>query len=262
MALVREGGYTGPLISTTPTPRVSTPAPYGVPQWGSEGIDTAALDDAYSSYYRLSSMPRLADQFQTPQVTNGLHLKSLKTWAQEGEVERLRKEAERTDALNAQAAQYAGGRLQNILGGTARAGGQGYGSTAQSMIPSGRAGLSAYGVSKSGLSNQKGKGVKGLQADYSTALLKMFADMRKQGLGTPGITDGWRSYESQVAVKRSKGDLAATPGKSVHGIGYAADLALNSKQQKWMEQNAWRYGIYRLQSEPWHWQYWPAKKRG
>ena len=125
---------------------------------------------------------------------------------------------------------------------------------------SGGFGADAYGVGKgqkTGLAHQKGSAPYGLQSPFWNALQRANADMKKAGLGTFGITDGWRSYAAQVAVKKKKGSLAATPGRSVHGLGFAADLRLSKKQLRWLEQNGHRYGIARLPSESWHWQYTP-----
>lgn len=38
------------------------------------------------------------------------------------------------------------------------------------------------------------------------------------------LTDGYRSFEEQVEMKKKKGDLAATPGTSAHGYGTAFDM--------------------------------------
>src|SRR5690606_9086846 len=64
---------------------------------------------------------------------------------------------------------------------------------------------------------------------------------------TIGITDSYRTYETQVdLVGRkglySQGGLAATPGTSMHGWGVALDLKLDSSAQAWMRQNAGRFG--------------------
>lgn len=81
---------------------------------------------------------------------------------------------------------------------------------------------------------------------------------------TIGITDSYRTYESQVdLVARkglySQGGLAATPGTSKHGWGVALDLRLDSSAQAWMRSNAGRYGfVENVAREPWHWQYKPT----
>ena len=81
------------------------------------------------------------------------------------------------------------------------------------------------------------------------------AAMKASGLGTFTITDGWRSYAAQVEAKRKKGRLAATPGRSVHGIGMAADLGLTRRQFEWLKENGARFGLQNLPSESWHWQF-------
>lgn len=81
---------------------------------------------------------------------------------------------------------------------------------------------------------------------------------------TIGITDSYRTYESQVdLVARkglySEGGLAATPGTSKHGWGVALDLRLDSSAQAWMRSNAGRHGfVENVAREPWHWQYKPT----
>ena len=78
---------------------------------------------------------------------------------------------------------------------------------------------------------------------------------------TIGITDSYRTYETQVDLVRrkglySQGGLAATPGTSDHGWGLAADLRLDASAQAWMRANAGRYGFAEdTPREPWHWAY-------
>jgi peptidoglycan hydrolase-like protein with peptidoglycan-binding domain len=83
-------------------------------------------------------------------------------------------------------------------------------------------------------------------------------------------TDGYRSYEQQVDVKRRKGAYAATPGKSNHGWGRAIDWASDinvdrSEEHRWMEKNGPKFGWTNPewarnattadgQYEPWHWE--------
>ena len=124
-------------------------------------------------------------------------------------------------------------------------------------------GLSAYGYKgKTGTPDLRGTGTAGLQQPFSDALDTMFADMERQGLGRPSISSGFRSYEGQVAAAKkyaSQPGRAATPGRSVHGLGLAADLGLSTAQYNWMKRNSARYGILNLPSESWHWQYDPAR---
>ena len=47
---------------------------------------------------------------------------------------------------------------------------------------------------------------------------------QKQGGSALCVTDGYRSYAEQVAVKLARPKLAASPGTSQHGLGLAVDL--------------------------------------
>jgi hypothetical protein len=82
------------------------------------------------------------------------------------------------------------------------------------------------------------------------------------------ITDSYRSYPEQVAVKASRGKWAATPGTSEHGLGRALDLCggindFGSPAHQWMKQNAPLYGWFHPDwaepggslPEPWHWEF-------
>jgi D-alanyl-D-alanine carboxypeptidase len=81
------------------------------------------------------------------------------------------------------------------------------------------------------------------------------------------IYEGYRSYEDQVATKRSRGYLAARPGKSVHGWGLAFDLCDGDDRgspKAWLDANAATYGFENpdwakwRKYEPWHWEYMPG----
>lgn len=82
------------------------------------------------------------------------------------------------------------------------------------------------------------------------------------------ITDSYRSYAAQVAVKRKKPGLAAVPGTSEHGWGLAVDLGdgvQNSDEHyDWLIENAPRFGwdhpAWARKGgggpyEPWHWEF-------
>lgn len=81
---------------------------------------------------------------------------------------------------------------------------------------------------------------------------------------TIGITDSYRTYDTQVDLVRrkglySQGGLAAQPGTSMHGWGVAVDLKLDATAQAWMRTNAGRFGfVENVAREPWHWQYVPT----
>ena len=82
------------------------------------------------------------------------------------------------------------------------------------------------------------------------------------------VTDSYRDYASQVAVRAAKPTLAAVPGTSNHGWGVAVDLCdgvqvFGSPQHEWLKQHAMAYGWFHpswaqpggSKPEPWHWEY-------
>jgi hypothetical protein len=82
------------------------------------------------------------------------------------------------------------------------------------------------------------------------------------------VTDSYRSYAEQVAVKAVKGKWAATPGRSEHGMGRAVDLcgginSFGTPAHLWMKQNAPLYGWFHPDwaepsgslPEPWPWEF-------
>lgn len=107
-----------------------------------------------------------------------------------------------------------------------------------------------------------------LREDATDALVKMNEDFKKEFNENISITDSYRSYEEQVAIKEEKPDLAATPGTSNHGWGVALDLGgginnWDTPERDWMVQNAESYGWVSPdwaqkgngKEEPWHWEY-------
>lgn len=89
------------------------------------------------------------------------------------------------------------------------------------------------------------------------------------------VTDGYRDIDAQIRVKKAKGFLAATPGKSNHGLGVAIDFGsgverFGTPEYLWMKQNAPKYGWTHpswaeptgYKPEPWHWEgaFVPASK--
>jgi hypothetical protein len=85
-----------------------------------------------------------------------------------------------------------------------------------------------------------------------------------------GITDGYRSYDEQVACRLAKGSLCANPGTSNHGWGKAVDIGaccgINSGTGPafdWLTANASQYGWHHpawaqaggSKPEPWHWEF-------
>jgi D-alanyl-D-alanine carboxypeptidase len=84
------------------------------------------------------------------------------------------------------------------------------------------------------------------------------------------INDTYRSYDEQVAVKASRGYMAAVPGYSNHGWGVAVDLGggvetFGTEQYEWLRKNAPKFGWDNpgwarsdgRKPEAWHWEYAP-----
>ena len=101
-----------------------------------------------------------------------------------------------------------------------------------------------------------------LWAPAAERLNAMIADAKASGV-TISVTDGYRTYDSQVRLAQQKGlysqgGLAAVPGTSEHGWGLAVDLGLNPTGQSWMRQHAKDYGfVENVPREPWHWEFAP-----
>jgi LAS superfamily LD-carboxypeptidase LdcB len=124
-----------------------------------------------------------------------------------------------------------------------------------------KGGISAYGWNgATGVKGTRGSARYGLQQEFWTALGRANAAMKAAGLGTFGITDGWRSYDSQVSLKKRKPNLAASPGKSIHGLGYAVDISATRRQKEWLNKHGREFGIYApiFGKEDWHFQLLPS----
>ena len=107
-----------------------------------------------------------------------------------------------------------------------------------------------------------------LRCDAAAAMIRLNAAFRARfgyNLRMPG-GKAYRSYAGQVAAKARSGKMAATPGKSNHGWGLAADLnvpSFGSVQYQWLCQNAPLYGWNHPRwarkngslPEYWHWEY-------
>ncbi|GAA1718579.1 hypothetical protein GCM10009809_13060 [Isoptericola hypogeus] len=109
-----------------------------------------------------------------------------------------------------------------------------------------------------------------LRKDAAEQLERLDAAYRAQFGTHLEINDTYRSYESQVAVKASKGYLAAVPGYSNHGWGVAVDLGggvdiFGTAQYEWLRENAPKFGWDNpgwaradgRKPEAWHWEYSP-----
>lgn len=99
-------------------------------------------------------------------------------------------------------------------------------------------------------------------APATERLNAMISDAKAAGVSI-SVTDGYRTYDSQVRLAQQKGlysqgGLAAAPGTSEHGWGLAVDLGLNPTAQAWMRQHAQDYGfVENVPREPWHWEFVP-----
>jgi LAS superfamily LD-carboxypeptidase LdcB len=82
------------------------------------------------------------------------------------------------------------------------------------------------------------------------------------------VTDSYRDYASQVQVFKAKPNLAATPGRSKHGLGLAVDLcggvqSYGTPPYNWLKQNSALFGFTHpdwaepdgSRPEPWHWEF-------
>jgi len=105
----------------------------------------------------------------------------------------------------------------------------------------------------SGLAGSRGTGIQGLQQGVSDRVTAMMAAARAAGFSV-SVGGGWRSYEDQVRLKKAKPRLAATPGRSNHGWGLAADLVYGSAAaRRWVHANAAKFGLrFPMGYEPWH----------
>jgi beta-lactam-binding protein with PASTA domain len=105
-------------------------------------------------------------------------------------------------------------------------------------------------------------------AEQLTALSAAYE--REFGVPIP-MTDSYRTLESQIRLKATKGWLAATPGTSNHGWGLAVDLGLpistgTSAEYVWMRVHAPDYGwdnpswarLTGSKPEPWHFEFFAA----
>lgn len=106
-------------------------------------------------------------------------------------------------------------------------------------------------------------------ANGAAAAFDQLSTLRRQETGSNlCLTDSYRDYAGQIAVFASKPTLAATPGRSQHGLGLAVDMCggverVGSEAYQWMKANAAAYGfIHPAWAEPgggkpeaWHWEY-------
>ncbi|MBC7558965.1 MAG: D-alanyl-D-alanine carboxypeptidase family protein [Dermatophilaceae bacterium] len=107
-----------------------------------------------------------------------------------------------------------------------------------------------------------------LRRSAAQAFNAMSVAYQKQTGSALCVTDGYRSYAEQVAVKKARPGLAATPGTSEHGFGLAVDLcggvqSFASPAHLWMKRYGPLYGWFHpawaepsgSMPEPWHWEF-------
>jgi len=109
------------------------------------------------------------------------------------------------------------------------------------------------------------------------AVCDLFAANRDEGAGSLYVGSGYRDYSVQQGLYEDAADKSYVqpPGHSEHHTGLAADIyaigkntyeMASSREAKWMEENAWRFGlilryaenksqITRISYEPWHFRY-------
>lgn len=88
----------------------------------------------------------------------------------------------------------------------------------------------------------------------------LLAHAARDGVNLTG--GGYRSIQDQARLYNAwkagtyKVPAVARPGRSRHGSGQAIDfkgVKRGSREFQWLQQNAARYGLHNLPSEPWHW---------
>jgi hypothetical protein len=127
-----------------------------------------------------------------------------------------------------------------------------YGDTLrENMSPSLTFSVPSNGLS--GMPGTRGTGPWGLQEGFASRLLALMAEVRKRG-GRISVGQGWRSYSEQVRLKKAKPSLAATPGRSNHGWGLAADLVFgDARSRQLAHELAPMFGLrFPMSYEPWH----------
>ena len=100
------------------------------------------------------------------------------------------------------------------------------------------------------------KGSHFMRKDAANAWKAMNRAAKRDGVQLV-LTDSYRTYDSQVDLKKRKPTLAATPGTSNHGWGIANDVNVNDpKVHEWLKQNGAKFGYQQpMDYEPWHWEY-------
>ena len=232
--------------------RLGTPGPIDIPRWEDDYDDGGALSlDSFLQMFQdnQSDQSMYMPQTNTPSpvyTLPKLGLGSSADWVSASQNMLRQKKAQ--EQMQAQIA-----ATPAVVNNTGAA------------VASGGGGISAYGYKgKTGLDNLRGAAPYGLQTPMWQALSRANAAMKAAGMGTFSITDGFRSYAAQVDVKRRKPNLAATPGRSIHGLGLAVDIKATRAQKEWLHKNGARFGLYApiFKKEDWHFQLLPSYWNG
>ncbi|WP_199421519.1 M15 family metallopeptidase [Actinotalea solisilvae] len=110
-----------------------------------------------------------------------------------------------------------------------------------------------------------------LRCDAAAALEQLNSVYRAEFGRDLSVVSSYRSYGMQVATRRSRGGLAATPGTSNHGRAVAVDFgdfgrlgSFRDPDYLWMKEHGADFGWYHPElmepggggpQEPWHWEY-------
>jgi hypothetical protein len=92
--------------------------------------------------------------------------------------------------------------------------------------------------------------------------LRMKAAARAAGIDLH-VNDGYRDYAEQARLyelyQSGRGNLAAPPGQSNHGLGISVDINIpDQRTYQWLAKHADEYGFVNdVPSENWHWTYKP-----
>jgi hypothetical protein len=153
-------------------------------------------------------------------------------------------------------------------GGRAALAGPAVCSTDERSYPNGRVPGRALCSLPGSVATSRGSRPESLRPRAAAAFTAMSAAYERSAGAALCVTDSYRSYDEQVAVKAARGRWAATPGRSEHGTGRAVDLCggverFDTAAHRWMVQNAPRYGWVHPQwagaggslPEPWHWEF-------
>ncbi|WP_062078134.1 M15 family metallopeptidase [Demequina globuliformis] len=106
-----------------------------------------------------------------------------------------------------------------------------------------------------------------LRNDAAVALAELNAAFKLEFGRDLCLGSGYRTLSQQYSTKASRGFMAATPGKSVHGWGLAIDLCGSDDtgySKAWLEANGRTWGWVNpswaksSKWEPWHWEYEPG----